>query len=57
MPLIIYVILGYLAVPHTIWKGKIVIGYDLFTQRLIWGALLGWFIIPWWFLGMMFSKK
>ena len=55
--MIIYMILGYLAVPHTIWKNKIVIGYNLFIQRLIWGTLLGWFIIPWWLIGMFIGRK
>ena len=55
--LLVYMILGYLAVPHTIWKGKIVFGYNLFTQRVIWGTLLGWFIIPWWLLSMFFGSK
>ena len=47
-----YWILGYLAVPHTIWKGKVFIGTPkaLREQRMFLGFFLGWLLIPWWFL-------
>ena len=54
---IIYVIAGYLAVPHTIWADKIIIGNNLFTRRFILGLLLGWILIPWWILKIFLSGK
>lgn len=54
---IIYVILGYLAVPHTIWANKIIIGRKLFTHRFILGLLLGWLLIPWWLLKIFVGRK
>ncbi len=54
---IIYVIAGYLAVPHTIWADKVIIGTDLFTRRFILGLLLGWILIPWWILKIFLSGK
>lgn len=46
---ILYLILGYWATGVTIYANKIVIHTfgQLFLQRLIWGMLLGWILIPW----------
>lgn len=48
--IILYLILGYWATGKTIYANKIVfysrVG-DLFIQRLIYGAVLGWALIPW----------
>ena len=44
---LIYSILGYLAVPHTLWADKVMFGTP---EALRLGILLGWLIIPWWFL-------
>ncbi len=57
--MIIYVILGYLAVPHTIWADKIIIGS--WDQRLIHrftlGLLLGWLLIPWWLVKVLTGRN
>ena len=49
---LIYSILGYLAVPHTLWADKVMFGTPeaLRNRRMVLGILLGWLIIPWWFL-------
>ncbi len=42
--MLIYMVIGYMAVPHTIWKNKILIEFELgnlFVQRVIWGTVLG----------------
>lgn len=45
---ILYFILGYWATGQTIYRNKILIGDlgNIFMQRLILGALLGWILIP-----------
>ena len=53
----VYVLLGYMAVPHTVWRNKIIIEYKngaIFARRLLWGALFGWLLIPWW---LLFSRN
>lgn len=57
MIFLIYLVLAYIAVAHTIWAGKIVIGYNLFLQRVVIAMLLGWILIPWWFLKALFGRK
>ncbi|MBQ3447553.1 MAG: hypothetical protein IJG37_07915 [Synergistaceae bacterium] len=56
---IVYVILGYLAVPHTIWAGKIIIGQwnARIIHRFILGLLLGWLLIPWWLLKVIAGRR
>ena len=54
---ILYVVLGYLAVPHTIWANKIVIGNNLFVHRFILGLLLGWLLIPWWLVKVLTGRN
>ena len=54
---IIYPVLGYMAVPHTIWKGKTVIAHNLITARIRAGISMGWFIIPWWLIGKFLGRK
>ena len=46
--MIIYAVLGYLAVPHTIWADKIIFGsWDkIFIRRFTLGLFLGWALIP-----------
>ena len=45
---VIYMAAGYWAVGKTIYANKIRIGTlgNLFVQRLIWGKLLGFILIP-----------
>jgi len=45
---ILYLVLGYWATGKTIYANKIVIHAfgELFIQRLIWGMLFGWILIP-----------
>ena len=54
-----YVVLGYLAVPHTIWANKVIIGEwnARIIHRFILGLLLGWLLIPWWVLKLLAGKK
>ncbi len=47
--LIIYMAAGYWAVGKTIWRNKTIIEFKpgaAFTQRLIWGTIFGWALIP-----------
>lgn len=47
--IIIYMVLGYWAVGETLWKNKTIVEFKFgaaFTQRLIWGTVLGWILIP-----------
>ena len=49
----IYAFFGYLAVPHTIWRDKMILGYefgDIFFRRLTCAIVLGWILIPWWII-------
>lgn len=49
----LYVVLGYLSLPHTIWKNKAFIysdGLQFFITRIVWSIFLGWLTIPWWLL-------
>ncbi len=45
----IYIVLGYWSTKYTVFYNKIVferrIG-DLFLQRVMWGTILGWILIP-----------
>lgn len=46
---IIYLAAGYWAVGETLWKNKTIIEFKTgaaFTQRVIWGTVLGWILIP-----------
>lgn len=49
---LIYMVLGYFAVPHTIWEGKVFWGTPeaIWNRRVFLALCLGWLIIPWWFL-------
>lgn len=47
--MIIYFILGYWATGETICKNKVYIEFEfgaLFMHRVMWGAILGWILIP-----------
>ena len=46
--LIIYMALGYWTTGKTIYANKILIGTGnaIFMQRVIWGTLFGWILIP-----------
>ena len=52
----IYMFLGYLSIPHTLWRNHVVWGDEVavFGRRAAMGALFGWFTIPWW---LFFSRK
>lgn len=45
---IIYLVLGYWATGETLFKNKILIGTPgkVSEERLLFGALLGWILIP-----------
>lgn len=47
--LIVYMVAGYWATGQTLYRNKIMFGTwnDIFMQRLLWGTLLGWILIPW----------
>lgn len=61
MPILVfvYMILGYWATGKTIYANKIVFHAfgELFMQRMVYGAVLGWFLIPWALLKMLFSRR
>lgn len=42
----IYIILGYWAVGKTIWANKIIIGTDIWGERVMLGVVFGWILIP-----------
>lgn len=46
--IIIYIIAGYWATGKTIYANKILIGTwnGIFIQRMAFGAILGWILIP-----------
>ena len=47
--IIIYAILGYWSTAYTTHKNKIFLGYgigQLFFERLFWGLVFGWILIP-----------
>lgn len=47
--LIIYMAAGYWATGQTIFRNKILIEFQfggIFFQRVLWGTLLGWALIP-----------
>ncbi len=48
IPVIVYAVLGYWAMGKTVYANKIRIGRaeQLFLNRLIWGLLFGWILIP-----------
>jgi hypothetical protein len=56
--MIIYLIFGYWATGKTIYANKIIVYQQgqLFLQKLIMGGLLGWILIPWAILKMIFSR-
>lgn len=56
---IIYMILGYWATGKTIYANKVIIysGFGtLFLQRMIWGTVLGWILIPWAIIKIILGK-
>lgn len=58
--LIIYMALGYWATGQTIYANKIIIYHqvgDLFMQRMIWGSIAGWVLIPWALLKLFFKRR
>ena len=57
--LILYVVLGYWATGKTIFHNKIVIheAGGLALQRLGWGVVLGWILIPVALLLKLFGKR
>lgn len=59
MILVIYCILGYWAAGRTIYANKIRIGTmtGLIQQRIIVGAALGWLLIPWAILKLLFGRR
>lgn len=44
----IYIALGYWATGKTLYANKVLIGTwnGIFMQRMIWGTILGWILIP-----------
>ena len=46
---IAYMVAGYWATGKTIYADKILVGTwnGIFMQRVIWGTLFGWALIPW----------
>lgn len=59
MLFLVYAALGYWATGRTIYADKIVIHTfgQLFMQRLIIGTLLGWILIPWAIIKMIFGAR
>ena len=56
--LFVYMALGYWATGKTIYANKIIIHSfgQLFMQRMIMGSVLGWILIPWALIKMLFSR-
>ena len=56
--IILYLILGYWATGKTIFANKIIIHApgQLFFMRFAWGMLLGWLLIPWAILKLIFCR-
>ena len=56
---LIYFILSYMSVPHTIWKNKVIIesSVGIFVERFLWGFTLGWILIPWWLLTWLLTRE
>ncbi len=57
---IIYAVLGYLAVPHTIWRNKVIVEFKLgskFVQQVIYGVVLGWALIPIWLVMKLLGRS
>ena len=56
--LFVYMALGYWATGKTIYANKIIIHSfgQLFMQRMIMGSILGWILIPWALIKMLFSR-
>ena len=55
---IVYIIAGYWATGETIYANKILIGQagDIFIQRCVMGAILGWALIPVAIIKRIFSR-
>lgn len=53
-----YMILGYWATGRTIYRNRILIGTGtgIFMERLITGFLLGWILIPWAIISLIFGR-
>lgn len=58
MGAIIYLILGYWATGKTIYRNKVLVGswQGIFIQRVAMGAVLGFILIPWAILAILFGK-
>ncbi len=56
MALIIYLLLGYWAVGKTIWANKVMIGTGsaLLFNRVFYALFLGWLLIPWAIIKLIF---
>ena len=57
---IIYIIAGYWATGKTIFADKIIIEHrigDFFVQRVLWGTVAGFVLIPWAIIKCIFGKK
>lgn len=57
--LLLYMAAGYWAVGRTLWADKVMIGTGtaIFLQRVIWGTLLGWILIPVAIFKLLFSGR
>ncbi len=56
--LLLYMAAGYWAVGRTLWADKVVFGSAtaIFLQRVIWGTLLGWILIPYALIKMLTNR-
>ncbi|MBR7055606.1 MAG: hypothetical protein IKI17_00745 [Oscillospiraceae bacterium] len=56
--LLLYMAAGYWAVGRTLWADKVVFGSaaTIFLQRVIWGTLLGWILIPFALIKLLTNK-
>ncbi|MBR3861904.1 MAG: hypothetical protein IKM84_08510 [Oscillospiraceae bacterium] len=56
--LLLYMAAGYWAVGRTLWADKVVFGSatTIFVQRVIWGTLLGWILIPFALIKLLTNK-
>lgn len=59
MGVIVYLILAYWATGRTIYRNRILIGTGnaIFMEKLITGFLLGWFLIPWAIISVIFGNR
>ena len=56
--IIVYWVLGYIAVKNTIDADKVFIysGNALFLRRAVLGLIFGWLFIPWWIIKIIISR-